>query len=827
MPKSMFVDPAKIRAKGELKFDPIPINTYSTPFAKAAKGFTKDDLLGIHRDMFLIREFETMLFSVRTTKQYNGVEYLYTGPAHLYVGQEAGAVGMAYTLKNEDVIFGSHRSHGEVLAKGCAAIKNLPESELYSIMKNFMDGALLRVVEANNKSGNVRDLALDFLLYGFMAELFGRMNGFTGGLGNSMHVFFTPFGIYPNNALVGGSAGITVGAALYNKINKKPGIVVCNIGDGSLGCGPVWEALNFAAQGQFTQLWGKDSFEEMNGGLPLIFNVFNNSYGMGGQTNGETMAYDVLARIGAGISPTQLHSERIDGYNPLAVIDAFARKRKILDEKRGPVLLDTITYRYVGHSATDSSSYRTKEEIDAWQAVDSIQTFRNDLAAAGYADLASLDAAEASLRDRITRIMKLAIDETVSPRMDMVADPDGIRKVMFSNESKPVLSDSKPDALIPKEENSRLLKMKDKIRAAVDASGKPVSKIKQYNIRDAVFEAIIDKFYEDPTLIAFGEDNRDWGGAFGVYGGVTESMPYHRFFNAPISEGTIVAAAVGYGLMGGRAIPELMYCDFLGRAGDEVFNQLSKWQSMSAGALQMPVVLRVSVGAKYGAQHAQDWTSLVTHIPGLKVCFPATPYDAKGLMTAALNGTDPVVFFESQKLYDQGELFHEGGVPQGSYEIPLGQPDIKRQGSDLTILSIGASLYAAIEAAKTLEEKHGLSAEVIDARSLVPFDYSLVIESVKKTGRIVLISDACERGSHLNDMARNITEFCFDYLDAPPVVVGAPNVISPCPELEHWYYPQAGWILDAVSQKILPLEGHQSVMAFGTVEKLRREKLGV
>ena len=175
-----------------------------------------------------------------------------------------------------------------------------------------------------------------------------------------------------------------------------------------------------------------------------------------------------------------------------------------------------------------------------------------------------------------------------------------------------------------------------------------MSKLKTLSIRDAIFEAIFDKFYEDPTLIAFGEDNRDWGGAFGVYTGMTESLPYHRFFNTPISEGTLVAAAVGYAMCGGRAIPELMYCDFLGRAGDEVFNQLAKWQAMSAGLLKMPVVLRVSCGSKYGAQHAQDWTSLVSHIPGLKVCFPVTPYDAKGMMNAALSGTDPVVFFEAR-----------------------------------------------------------------------------------------------------------------------------------------------------------------------------------
>ena len=180
---------------------------------------------------------------------------------------------------------------------------------------------------------------------------------------------------------------------------------------------------------------------------------------------------------------------------------------------------------------------------------------------------------------------------------------------------------------------------------------------------------------------------------------------------------------------------ELMYCDFLGRAGDEVFNQLPKWQAMSAGILKMPVVVRVSVGSKYGAQHSQDWTSLCAHIPGLKVVFPATPYDAKGLMNSALTGTDPVIFFESQRLYGIGEMFHPEGVPEGYYEVPIGEPDIKKEGKDITILTVGATLYRALDAAKILEEKYGLSAEIIDARTLVPFNYEKVLESVKKTGK--------------------------------------------------------------------------------------------
>ena len=360
-----------------------------------------------------------------------------------------------------------------------------------------------------------------------------------------------------------------------------------------------------------------------------------------------------------------------------------------------------------------------------------------------------------------------------------------------------------------------------------DKDGKPFSKMKQFQLRDGIFEAIIDRFYKDASLVAYGEENRDWGGAFAVYRGLTEALPYHRLFNAPIAEAAIIGTAIGYAMCGGRVIPEIMYCDFLGCCGDEVFNQLPKWQAMSGNILKMPVVVRVSVGSKYGAQHSQDWTSLAAHIPGLKVVFPVTPYDAKGLMNAALQGTDPVIFFESQRIYDVGEQFHEGGVPEGYYEIPLGEPDVKREGKDITILTIGATLYRALDAAKVLEEKYGMSAEVIDARSLVPFNYEKVLESVKKTGRIIIAGDATSRGSFLNDLARNVTELAFDELDAPPVVLGSRDWITPAYELEYAFFPQVDSFIDAIHEKIVPLKGHVPTRNYTDAEQIRRAKAGI
>ena len=825
MTKQLTVNPEEIRQPGWIKFQDIPVNQYQKTISDEKDSFSKADFLRIYHDMRMIREFETMLYSIKTTNSYNGLEYNNPGPAHLSMGQEASSVGQAYLLTPDDYIFGSHRSHGEILAKGLSAISKMAEKDLLTIMENFLDGTAYKVVESANRGRDltVRQLAVEFIVYGALAEIFAKETGFHKGLGGSMHAFFLPFGIYPNNAIVGGSGTISTGAALYKKVNRKPGVVVCNIGDGSTARGPVWEGMVFSAMDQFRTLWEGD----MKGGLPLIFNIMNNQYAMGGQTRGETMGFDFVARIGAGVNPEQMHAERIDGYNPLAVIDAMTRKLQILREKRGPVLLDTITYRYSGHSPSDADSYRTTDEKELWQQQDSIASYRLQLLSAGLATDAEVDAIDETVIRTITDAVRLAIDPAVSPRMDLGKTPDAIEKIMFSNERKVAMENRPADMLMSKEENPRVQQIAKKVRFAYDENGKPVSKNKVYQLRDGLFEAIIDKFYEDPTLVAYGEENRDWGGAFAVYRGLTEAVPYHRLFNSPIAEASIVGTAVGYAMCGGRALVELMYCDFLGCAGDEVFNQLPKWQAMSAGILRMPVVLRVSVGSKYGAQHSQDWTSLCAHVPGLKVVFPATPYDAKGLMTTALNGTDPVIFFESQRIYDVAEQFHQGGVPVESYEIAIGEPDIKREGKDLTILTIGATLYRALEAAKIFEEKHGISVEIIDARSMVPFNYEKVIASVKKTGKIIVAGDACDRGSYLSEMARTINDLCFDDLDAPAVVLGSRNWITPAYELEEYFFPQASWFVDIFHERIQPIPGYVAEKSFTSVEMIRRNRLGV
>jgi 2-oxoisovalerate dehydrogenase E1 component len=843
VPKSLPIHPNEVRQSGQLAFTSIPINQYNRSLQDEQLNYTSTELVGLYRDMAMIRTFETLLDEIKKSGSYRGIAYNHRGPAHLSIGQEASAVGQAFLLGVDDAIFGSHRSHGEILAKGLSAISKLDDAALLAIMESYNDGAILKAIGTESETeslltagtpaaqscriagSEIKKLAIDFLLYGALAEIFGRETGFNRGMGGSMHAFFTPFGIYPNNALVGGSADIATGAALYKRLNRKPGLVICNIGDAAASCGPVWEALCFATMEQFKTLFEAP----YRGGLPLIFNFVNNFYGMGGQPVGETGGFGVLARIGAGLNPEQMHAERIDGYNPLAVIDAIRRKREIIERGDGPVLLDTVTYRISGHSPSDASSYRDRSEVEAWERVDSLRSYGEALMTAGLCTSGDLERMQAEIDAAVLRAFVRAIDPDLSPRADLYAVGNLLERTMFSNRRVVSLAEERePDVLLPRAANPRVKRLAGRNRSGLRPDGERLPKAHCIGIRDALFEAILDRFHADPTLVAYGEENRDWGGAFGVYAGLTESLPYHRLFNSPIAEAAIVGTAVGYGLSGGRALVELMYCDFLGRAGDEAFNQLAKWQSMSGGDLIMPVTVRVSVGSKYGAQHSQDWTALCAHIPGLKVVFPATPYDAKGLLNAALTGTDPVIFFESQRIYDQPELFHGlEGVPEGYYEVPIGEPEVKRTGNDLTILTVGATLYRALEAADALLAEHGLAAEVIDARSLVPFNYTPLIESVHKTGRLLLAGDACERGSFLHTLATRVMQLAFDALDAPPVVVGARNWITPPDELEESFFPTPADLLDAIHTDIVPLPGYSIRRPCNRDELLRRNRQGI
>ncbi len=795
MTQALVIDPAKVREKDSLRIKSIGVNRYAATLAEERARYGDERLVTVLRSMVLIREVESMLFSIKRGDAYRGITYDYAGPAHLSIGQEAAAAGQALALTRSDHTFGSHRSHGEIIARGIEGIEQASEDELEELMASYLSGEIGAVVDRHVPGLDVKDRATAFFVYGLVAEIFGRSTGFNRGVGGSMHAFFMPFGIYPNNAIVGGAAAITAGSGLYKRVQRQPGLSVANIGDGSTGCGVVWEAMNFAAQEQFRSLFD----EAHRGGLPVVFFFVNNFYAMGGQPIGETMGYERLARIGAAVNPENMHAEAIDGTNPLAVADAIRRARKWIDAGEGPVLIDCQCYRYSGHSPSDASSYRTREEVENWRAFDPIPRFADELAAEGALEPADAEKLEEWAGGLVEQVVRLAIDTEISPRLTV---PE-IVALTFSGHEDDASAAPPGETLVPLEESPRYGQLAARARGAKGpAEGGAIQ------LRDALWEAIAARAVADDRLVIYGEENRDWGGAFGVYRGLTELLPYRRLFNSPLSEAAIVASAVGYAMEGGRALVELMYADFMGRAGDEIFNQLAKWTAMSGGTLRLPVVLRVSIGSSYGAQHSQDWTALVAHIPGLKVVYPATPHDAKGLMAAALAQDDPVVFFESQKLYAVTEYLRPEGVPTGHYTTPIGEPRVVRSGTDLTILTIGPTLYRALDAAALLAEHHGIEAEVIDARSLVPLELDLIAGSVRKTNRILLASDATQRGSYLNTLAAEIQTACFDDLDAPVVVVGSPDCITPPAELEHEYFPSAERIVAAVHHSIKRLPGH-------------------
>ncbi len=520
MVKHLIVNPEEVRRSSTTDIGEIPANSYSGNLAgEIADGkISNEEALLIYRDMVIIREFETMLDQVKKMGSYQGIEYDHKGPAHLSIGQEAAAVGQSFLLGANDHIFGSHRSHGEFLAKGLSAIHKLSPDQLGEIVEGSLDGEIWRALESE-ASSDQKEKSEEFLLFGLLAEIFGRATGFNRGLGGSMHAFFLPFGTYPNNAIVGGSADIAVGSSMFMRLQRDSGIAVANIGDASSGCGPVWEAMNFATMGQLWNLWP----EPYQGGLPVIFSFMNNFYGMGGQTRGETMGFERLACLGAGVNRFNLHAETIDGNNPLAVIDAFRRKMEVIKNGEGPVLLEVIAYRQSGHSPSDASAYREREEIEMWRNIDPIKEFGKQLLESSAASDDELAGCEKHAREKILKAYQLATDLEISPRLG--GEP--IARFMFCHQDEEDLPGIREgDVLKPLEENSRVVALAQKSRAGIDPeTGAALPEGKAISYRDALFEPIIHHFYNDHRLIAYGEENRDWDGAFAVYRGMTESLP--------------------------------------------------------------------------------------------------------------------------------------------------------------------------------------------------------------------------------------------------------------------------------------------------------------
>jgi pyruvate/2-oxoglutarate/acetoin dehydrogenase E1 component len=319
----------------------------------------------------------------------------------------------------------------------------------------------------------------------------------------------------------------------------------------------------------------------------------------------------------------------------------------------------------------------------------------------------------------------------------------------------------------------------------------------QMTYAEAIRDGMRVEMKKDPKVYLFGEDVGIFGGCFGVTAGLFEEFGPERVIDTPISETAIVGSAVGAAAVGLRPIAEIMFVDFIGVCMDELLNQAAKMRYMYGGKAKLPMVVRTPCGAGFNAaaQHSQSLEALLTHIPGLKVVMPGTPADGKGLMEAAIQDDNPVIFIEHKQL-----LGVKGEVPEGVYVVPLGKADIKRAGSDVTIIAWSWMLSKALAAAETLAAE-GINAEVLDPRSLVPLDKEAILKSVSKTGKLVIVHEAVKTSGFGAEIAAIVSEEGFDYLDAPIKRVTAPDTPIPfAPVLEQAYLPSEEKIIKAVKE---------------------------
>jgi pyruvate dehydrogenase E1 component beta subunit len=319
--------------------------------------------------------------------------------------------------------------------------------------------------------------------------------------------------------------------------------------------------------------------------------------------------------------------------------------------------------------------------------------------------------------------------------------------------------------------------------------------VREISFLEALNEALRQEMERDPTVIVMGEDVGVYGGVFGVTKGLLEKFGFERVIDTPISEAGFIGAAIGAAATGLRPVVELMFVDFFGVAMDQIYNQAAKMRYMFGGKIKVPITIRTTIGGglSAAAQHSQVLYSIFAHVPGLKVVVPSTPYDAKGLLISSIRDDNPVMFFEHKLLYPV-----KGPVPEEPYTIPLGKADVKREGSDVTVIGLALTVHQALEAADILA-KEGISVEVIDPRTIVPFDKEAILKSVRKTGKVVIVDEDYDRCGFASWVAAIIADEAFEYLDAPIKRVTTPNIPIPfSPPLEKHILPSTEKIIRAV-----------------------------
>jgi pyruvate/2-oxoglutarate/acetoin dehydrogenase E1 component/TPP-dependent pyruvate/acetoin dehydrogenase alpha subunit len=586
-----------------------------------------------------------------------------------------------------------------------------------------------------------------------MAEVLGKSGGYCKGKGGSMHIADVEHGNLGATGIVGGNLPVAVGAALTQKLQDTDRVVVCFFGDGAANEGTFHESLNMAST------WD----------LPVIFVCENNLYGMSVPWPKVTKLPDVASRASAYGIPGVV----VDGMDILAVRGVVAKAVERARHGEGPTLIEAKTYRYYGHSHSDPRTYRTREEEAEWKKRDPIVVLKESLESIKWLDEAEFEAMETAVEEKLDKAME------------------------FSNASpEPKAEDVNTDVYAPSKFTPADFQTDRRLRERVQ---KEAASIRQISYAQALQEAMREEMKRDPTVFIMGEDVGLYGGAYGATRDLFREFGQWRVLDTPISEATIGGAAVGAAMTGMRPVAEIMYVDFTPLAMDQIANQGAKNRYMFGGKTSIPMVIRTEGGAgrAIAAHHSQSLESLWTHFPGIYVVMPSTPYDAKGLLKAAIRDDNPVMFIEHKMLYKE-----KGPVPEEEYIIPFGVADTKRTGKDVTLVTYSRMVLRALSAAEELA-KEAIDVEVIDLRTLNPLDIQTIVSSVKKTGRLVCVSEAYENTSFINEIMAQVNEHAFDWLDAPMIRVGAANVPVPRAEiLEDQAIPNENRIMAACRKAV-------------------------
>lgn len=573
-----------------------------------------------------------------------------------------------------------------------------------------------------------------------MAEMFGRRTGYCKGLGGSMHIADLSLNILGCNGIVGAGLPHACGAALTAQLGRTGNATVAFFGDGAAGQGAVHEAMNLAATWQ----------------LPVVFVCENNQYALSAEWQTQRAVAD-LAERAAGYG---MPGEVADGNDVLAVEDAVERALDRARSGAGPTLVEFKTWRRMQHSMrANLPDVRDPTVIDEWEPKDPLPRFERLLRSLG-----ELDDDGAS---RIRTEVEQTIEETIALALaDEPASADDLFPAVFAAHRKP--------------------------------PGPPEPGDRGLGFVAAIREALDQELAADPAVIVLGEDVGRIGGLFRATEGLYERYGSERIRDTPLTESGFVGCGIGAALTGLRPVVELQFSDFAGVAFDQIMNQAAKLRFMMGGTPAMPLVLRMvsGGGVKLGAQHSQSLEALFAHLPGLVVVMPSNPFDAKGLLAAAIQDDNPVIFLEQKQLF-----FDEPTpVPEERYAIELGRGRVARPGADVTVVALGALVPQALQAARRLESE-GVDVEVVDPRTLVPLDLETITRSVEKTGRLVVAHEAVRFLGFGAEIAAHVAQHSFWDLDAPVVRVGAPS--HPIPyqkDLEAQTLPGAAEIITAVRE---------------------------